>query len=205
MSTFRLYYVVLYGSAEVDFVGKTRMDLSKRWLADLRRGDPAAYETLVRRFEGPIYRYFLSSHGNPQLAGEQSADCFGELVQAIPRMAGGPELLRPFVFGVARNVLRRGWRHSRGSPLPLECAGHAACGAPSPDVNAELRDELRHIFEALQELDPKTRDVFILRYIEELSLAEVASLVGEPLGTIKSRVHRGRRILKTIVGRAEKT
>ena len=76
----------------------------------LRKGEAEAYETLVRRFEGPLYRYFFASHGDPQLACEQSADCFGDLVESLPKMLGGAEQLRSFVFAVARNVLRRQWR-----------------------------------------------------------------------------------------------
>src|SRR5690349_10394549 len=73
----------------------------------LKAGDAAAYEVLIERFEAPLYRYFLASHGDAQLAGEQSADCFGDLVGSLPKMAGGSQQLRAFVFAVARNVLRR--------------------------------------------------------------------------------------------------
>ena len=76
----------------------------------LKQGDGDACETLVHRFEGPLYRYFLASHGDAQLAGEQSADCFSDLVQSLPKMSGGEDQLRPFVFAVARNILRRQWR-----------------------------------------------------------------------------------------------
>lgn len=180
------------------------MNPNERWLTDLQRGDSAAYEALVSRFEGPLYRYFLASHGDPQLAGEQSADCFAELVRAIPRMTGGSDQLRPFIFAVARNVLRRSWRNNNSSPVPLEFAGDVVCEEPTPDATAEHRDELRRLFDALQQLDPKTREVFVLRYLEEFSLAEIAALVGEPLGTVKSRVHRGRRSLEVIFSKAEK-
>jgi len=175
-----------------------------RWLAGLQRVDPVAYETLVSRFEGPLYRYFLASHGDPQLAGEQSTDCFGELVQALPKMAGGPEQLRPFVFAVARNVLRRRWRRNNTKPAPLEAAGELVYLGPSPDASAEHRDEVNRLFEALDELDLETREVFVLRYVEQLSLAEVAKIVGEPLGTVKSRVYRGRQRLNALLRTTEK-
>ncbi len=181
------------------------MNRDDRWLADLRRGDSAAYETLLSRFEGPLFRYFLASHGDPQLAGEQSADCFGELVRALPKMTGGSAQLRPFVFAVARNVLRRRWRRDNTNQVPLDAACEVVYSGPSPDVSAEHREELNRFFEALRELDPETREVFVLRYVEQLSLAEVATMVGEPLGTVKSRVHRGRQRLEVLLRTAEKS
>jgi RNA polymerase sigma-70 factor, ECF subfamily len=174
-----------------------------KWLIGLREGDRAAYETLVRQFEGPVYTYFLASHGDPQLAGEQSADCFGELVRAFRRMKGGSEQLRPFVFSVARNVLRRSWRRTNTKHRPLEAAADVADPGASPLETAEYREELSRFVEALDELDRETRDVFVLRYIEQLSVQEVATIVGEPLGTVKSRLHRGRNRLTELLKRID--
>jgi RNA polymerase sigma-70 factor (ECF subfamily) len=170
-----------------------------KWVSGLREGDPGAYEKLVTRFEGTLYTYFLTSHGDPQLAGEQSADCFGELVRAFRKMKGGPEQIRPFVLSVARNVLRRRWRRATTVLAPLEAAANVMDRGASPHETASYREELTRFLEALNELDRETREVFVLRYIEQLSLDEVATVVGEPLGTVKSRVHRGRERLKELI------
>ena len=58
---------------------------------------------------------------------------------------------------------------------------------------------------ALDELDPKTREVFVLRYFEQLSLAEVAAMVDESLGTVKSRIQSGRQRLEILLRAAEKS
>ncbi len=181
------------------------MKADDRWLVDLQRGDPSAYQTLVSRFEGPLYRYFLASHGDPQLAGEQSADCFGDLVGAIPKMKGGAEQLRSFIFGVARNVLRRGWRRNSTRSVSLAAADEEVFPGASPSATAEHREELRRLLDSLHKLGPETREVFVLRYVEQLSLAQVAEIVGEPLGTVKSRVHRGRQKLETLLRPAGKS
>jgi RNA polymerase sigma-70 factor (ECF subfamily) len=181
------------------------MNAENEWLAGLRRGDSAAYEILVSRFEGPLYRYFLANHRDAQLAGEQSGDCFAELVRALPKMKGGPEQLRAFVFAVARNVLRRGWRDNHAHDESLEVAGGVAYPGPPPDLSAEHREELARVLEAFRELDPPTREVLVLHCIEQLPLAEVAAITGEPLGTVKSRIHRGRQRLDVVLRRADKT
>lgn len=169
------------------------------FLHRLRRGEHEAFEELVRRFEGPLYRYFLASHGDPQLAGEQSADCFGNLVESLPKMAGGPEQLLPFVYAVARNVLRRRWRSRQRDFVPLEAASATVDNRPSPDAVVETQDESTRAIAALKCLDPATREVFLLRFVEQLSVAEVAHAVGEPVGTVKSRLHRGRLRLQNIL------
>jgi RNA polymerase sigma-70 factor, ECF subfamily len=164
----------------------------------LRRGESDAYRTLVRRFEGPLYRYFFASHGDPQLAGEQSADCFSNLVECLPKMSGGAAQLRPFVFAVARNVLRRNWRRQVRESGQNDLA-EVVDDWPRPESVVEAAEERDRLIAAIRSLDGPTRDVFLLRFIEQMSVAEVAAAVGEPVGTVKSRLHRGRRRLEEIL------
>ena len=56
------------------------MGIEDEFVQRLKAGDANAYEAFVRWFETPLYRYFLASHGDPQLATEHSADCFGDLI-----------------------------------------------------------------------------------------------------------------------------
>jgi RNA polymerase sigma-70 factor, ECF subfamily len=164
----------------------------------LKCGDARAYVALVGRFETPLYRFFLASHGDPQLAGEQSADCFGDLVEALPKMSGGSEQLRAFVFSVARNVLRRHWRRRRHETTEVEVCDRAAVDV-AVDAALEATEEQGRAIEALRELDSATRQVFILRFIEQMSIAEIAATVDEPIGSVKSRLHRGRKKLLAVL------
>ncbi|TWT88605.1 ECF RNA polymerase sigma factor SigE [Pseudobythopirellula maris] len=168
-------------------------------VSGLRCGDGLAFETLVKRFETPLYRYFLASHGDAQLAGEQSVDCFSELVRAMPKMSGGDRQLRPFVFAVARNVLRRSWRARARPAAPLDSAEEKADPRPTPAAVAESQDEHARLIGAIRSLDPPTRDALLMHYVEQMPLAEVAAAIGEPLGTIKSRLHRGRHRLAALL------
>jgi RNA polymerase sigma-70 factor, ECF subfamily len=169
------------------------------FVRQLKIGNGDAYEELIRRFEMPLFRYFLASHGDEQLAIEQSADCFGDLVESLPKMTGGPEQLRAFVFAVARNVLRRSWRFEKRAPSLLESSDERTDAWPSPDVAAERMEESRRLIEAIRSLDEPTRDIFLLRFVELMPVAEIAAAVGEPIGTVKSRLSRGRERLAQLL------
>jgi len=175
------------------------MESANEYLRSLRKGDADAYEALVRRFETPLYRYFFASHGDPQLACEQSVDCFSDLVESLPKLTGGPDQLRPFVFAVARNVLRRQWRRQAREFAPLSSVPETIDNSPPPDATIVAAEESAELIEAIRSLDQTTCDVFLLRFLEQFSVAEVAEAVGEPIGTIKSRLHRGRQRLHKIL------
>lgn len=168
------------------------------WVEDLRHVDPVAVERLVAEYEGPLYRYFLARHGDPERAGAQSVDCFAELVRALPRLRGGPEQLRGFAYAVARNVERRRWRQ-RQTHRPLDDAGDQPSTRPDPQETAAAREELARTLELLKRLDPITRDVFLLRFVEDLPIDEVARTLDLPVGTVKSRIHRGRKRLSELL------
>ena len=175
------------------------MEVDDQFVHSLRKGDADAYETLVRRFEAPLYRFFLAAHGDPQLASEQSADCFGDLVGSIPKMVGGAAELRSFVFAVAKNVLRGQWRRrTRERTQPL-LGAEPVDDWPAPDAAMQSVEESERIIAAIRLLDESTRDVFLLRFVEQMSLAEIATAVREPIGTVKSRLHRGRQRLQQIL------
>lgn len=175
------------------------MALDEEFIASLKRREDDAYELLVRRFETPIYKYFFGSHGDPQLAGDQTADCFSELVKSLPKMAGGANQLRPFVFAVAKNIVRRQWRLQTRGFTPLCSADDVVDHCPGPESVAEAAEESARLIAAIRSLDPATRDVFLLRFVDELPIAEIAEALGEPIGTVKSRLHRGRKRLQEIL------
>ena len=172
------------------------MTLDDSLLDRLKDGDAAAYEILVEQFEGPLYRFLLCSHGNHHLAQEQSAETFAQLVRSLPNMKGGCQQLRPFVFAVARNVQRRQWRKRNKTHLPLAIALDKSDDRPSPAQEASDREQLQRALSAIRCLREPVRTVMVLRFVEHLSLEEIAESLQIPMGTVKSHIHRGRARLK---------
>lgn len=172
-------------------------------LAQLRQGTPAAYATLVERFEGPLYRFFYFDHRNHHVAQEQSAETFAQLVRSLPGMRGGHEQLRAFVFATARHVQLRRWRQRRRQAAPLSEAQEISDRRPSPDIVAAHREQLERVLHAIGRLEGPVRQVLLLRFVEGCAIEEIAQSLEMPEGTIKSHIHRGRMQLKEMLSEKE--
>ena len=168
------------------------MQAEESFVEQLKLGVPAAYESLVERFEGSLYRFFLCEHRDHHVAQEQTAETFAQLVRSLPQMRGGSEQLRAYVFATARHVQQRRWRQRKTNALPLTAAMMARDPAPSPAAIAADREELERALEAMGRLEEPPRNVLLLRFVEQLSIAEIAAALDIPEGTVKSHIHRGR-------------
>ncbi len=175
------------------------MPSEELFVEQLKTGVPAAYELLVERFEGPLYRYFLCDHRDHHTAQEQTAETFAELVRSLSQMRGDCGQLRAFVFATARHVQQRRWRRRRKRPLPLADAMTVSDPGPSPATVAVEREELERVLDAMGQLEESQRQVLLLRCVERLSIAEIAAALEMQAGTVKSHIHRGRLRLKQIL------
>lgn len=167
----------------------------------LKQLQPDAFEALVAEYERPLYRLFYCDHRDYHLAQEQTAETFAQLVRSIPSMRGGPEKLRAFVFGVARHVQQRNWRKTKREQVSIESAKESILDpGPSPVRNADAREQVERLLDAVGRLEQPMKSVILLRFVEGLSLSEISEALKLPLGTVKSHIHRGRARLKHELG-----
>ena len=177
------------------------ISLEDRWVAAARKGDPDAFESLVRAYEKRVYALALRMCGNPQDAAEAAQEAFLAAWQGLPRFRGEASFsswLYRLTSNACIDLLRREKHHRAAAgpsldddALPLELPDTA----PSPQEQAE-REELREaIEEGLQSLSPEHRAVLILREMQQLSYEEIAAVLELDLGTVKSRISRGRKQL----------
>lgn len=69
-------------------------------------------------------------------------------------------------------------------------------GTPSVEESVEHREEIERIRQTVQTLPDKLRIVILMHFMEELSVEEIAGILGIPAGTVKSRIHKAKRVLK---------
>jgi RNA polymerase sigma-70 factor (ECF subfamily) len=101
------------------------------------------------------------------------------------------EEARPWLLRIVRNT----WhdvRTRRGADQPLEVVENQAAEGPDPEQSALAGDRRRHVAAALAALPPDLREILVLREIEDLSYKEIAAVLDLPIGTVMSRLARGR-------------
>lgn len=145
------------------------------------RGESVPFEELVRRHEAPLYR-FLRRRA-PSAA--QADDLFQETWMAVLRgkhTFREDRLFRPWLYAIALNLARKAG--GRTAPDRLDAADAPA--ASEPLDRGETAGLVRAAVQALPEAQ---REVFVMSEYDGLPYAEIADLLGRPLGTVKSQMH----------------
>lgn len=169
-----------------------------QWVRRARAGDEAAFALLVRRHERMVLRTGLRLLGQLDLAQDAAQEAFLRLHKNLARIDEGREL-GPWLYRVVVNVCRDmgpRWRSSR--LVGLEKAGDL--GRPdTTEADMERRGRLELVQEALMTLPLKEREAIVLRDLEGLSTAEVATVLGSTEGTVRSQICTGRLKIKAFV------
>jgi RNA polymerase sigma-70 factor (ECF subfamily) len=168
-------------------------------MAAVGRGDPAAFAALFGRRKGDVYRFALHMTGSPAAADDITQDVFLTVMRDAVRFEAGRATVVAWLCGIARNYARRrSARELTLTPLPDEPDGPAArLPAVDPDPVAEIAraERIAAVRRAVLRLPFKYREVIVLCDLQEMSYADAAAGLGCAIGTIRSRLHRGRALL----------
>lgn len=156
-------------------------------------GDRRALDDLLREVQAPLFRCIRAITGQRELAEDVLQDVLVILCRQLVWLRE-PRLFRAWSYRIAsREALRRLQRERR---LPLAEDGELE-QLPDSALPDPVRRELAARLPALvADLTPACRPVLALHYLEELTLPEVADILGLPLGTVKSRLAYGLRLLR---------
>lgn len=178
----------------------------------LARGSEDAYEILIQRYQQPVYSLVCRLMNDPGDAPDVVQEVFLKVFRSIGSFRGNSSL-KTWIYRIAVNEAynHRRWfcRHQR-----QEVALGSEEGAPhfegvtdpgrSPFEQAADRETRALVEQALEKLNPKFRAVVVLRDIEDLNYEDIATVLDVSLGTVKSRIMRGREALRRILeGRLE--
>lgn len=165
------------------------------------KGDEDAFTVLYRRHQAALYRFALRMTGNAWAAEEIVQDVFMILMRDPKKYDASRGTLGGFLYGVARNrVMKHRERLPREVALEENNEDGAGVGmvlqdASTPATYAEKRERSNLVWSAVLELPAEFREAVVLCELEERSYEEAAQLAGCPIGTIRSRLHRGRALL----------
>jgi RNA polymerase sigma-70 factor (ECF subfamily) len=174
-------------------------------LHGLRTGEETAYESLIQRFEQPIYNIISRLLDDPADAADVVQEVFLKVFRNVASFRGDSSL-KTWIYRIAVNEARnqRRWfsRHRRQEVnLEADEPGEGYQNwLPDPGrspFEVTLDHETQLLIEAaLAEVNPKFRAALVLREIEGLSYEEIGEILEISLGTVKSRILRGRDALK---------
>lgn len=167
--------------------------------ARAQRGDRAAYEEIVRRYQQIAFRTAYVITGSAAEAEDAAQDGFVKAYRALDRFHPGAEP-RPWLLRIVANEARNRVRSSgRRHGLELRSVEGFRQGdaAPSPEAAAVAAEDRRRLLSVVNSLDEDDRLVIASRYFLELSGEETAAALGIPEGTVKSRLSRALARLRT--------
>ncbi len=186
-----------------------------RLLRRMRAGDEDAFAHIYREKHPAIYRFALHMSGSATVAEDVTQEVFMALIRQPERFDPRRGNLNGFLFGIARNHLRKRWEADRrlvpfaGNVDDLDNFllaapavngrngnGHATSGMPAP-VHDEFSstEAVSRVRQAISTLPENYREAVILCELEEMTYDEAALALGCPVGTVRSRLHRGRALL----------
>jgi RNA polymerase sigma factor (sigma-70 family) len=164
--------------------------------------DPAEFASIFERHSPVIYRYLYRSVG-PAAAEDLMAEVFVTAFKSRTRYDPTHRDARPWLFGIAANLSRHHWRSERRSKQAFErLARRPLSDATFGTAEPEVPDEFEAVAKALSSLDHKFRQVLLLYADPGSSYEEIGVALGIPVGTVRSRLSRGRAQLRELLVRS---
>jgi RNA polymerase sigma-70 factor (ECF subfamily) len=206
--------IALRGHADIESVAsaaqlEVRPTSDDQFLERLRRGEAAAYETLVAEHSGDVYALLFRLTSDPEEARDLTQETFLRAFQNIDRFRGDASL-KTWIYRIAINQARNRWRwwrrRRRDVTVSLDATDELrerplAATLPNDDsLNPEqetlARERESQLRDALLGLRHSYREAVILRDVEGFSYEEIAATLQISIGTVKSRISRGRMELR---------
>jgi RNA polymerase sigma-70 factor (ECF subfamily) len=206
--------IALRGHADLETVAsaaelEVRSASEDQFLERLRRGDAAAYETLVAEHSGDVYALLFRLTSDPEEARDLAQETFLRAFQNIDRFRGDATL-KTWIYRIAINQARNRWRwwrrRRRDVTVSLDAtddqrekplaATLPSDDSPNPEQETLAREREGQLREALSGLRRSYRETVILRDVEGFSYEEIAATLQISIGTVKSRISRGRMELR---------
>ena len=207
--------IALHGQMELEQVApatvvEARPQVDAQFIERLKRGDALAFEKLVQERSGEIYGLLYRLTENGEEARDLTQETFLRAFQSIGHFRGDSDL-RTWIYRIAINQARNRWRwwrrRRRESTVSIDAPeiGGGRLGlvatlksptAKDPEQDAILSERERALKRALSGLRRVYREAVVLRDIEGFAYEEIATTLQISVGTVKSRLARGRQELR---------
>lgn len=162
------------------------------------RRDPRRFDALYRRYVGQVYSFAVYELHDHHRAEDATEQVFLRALTALPRFEergdGPTSTFRVWLFRIARRVLSNERRRAARRPeTPLDAATQLPAPGPDPAARAIEREAAARAWQAVDGLPTDRRQALVLRYVDELSTAEIAAVMQRSEGAVRVLIHRGLR------------
>ncbi len=171
------------------------MSIDEQMLERVKGFDPGALSAFHNQFFAPVYRYIRFKVTDPDLSQDLTCEVFVRVLQALKQGRAWNTTPGAWVFGIARNLVadhyrRRGQRSETAldESLPL-------LEEDSPIEQVMMVEQREEMARAITSLTDEQRDVVLLRFMDGLSIDEVARVINKTPGAVKGLQHRALRVL----------
>jgi RNA polymerase sigma-70 factor (ECF subfamily) len=165
----------------------------------------ARFRTVMLPHLDAVYGFARWLTRDPLVAQDVAQEAMLRALRYVHAFRGGEP--RPWLLGIVRNVWTDLRAKSGPNDRPLDDVGDRAAEGPDPEESALAGDRRRHVAAALAALPVDSREILVLREIEDLSYKEIGQVLGLPIGTVMSRLARAREKLaaelRARLGRSE--
>lgn len=166
-------------------------------------GDEDAFVALYRRRQGGVYRFALQMCGSPTVAEDVTQEVFMVLMREAQKFDPSRGSLAAYLYGIARNHVLRALERDRAFVPIADENGDAEVSSAHEkfiahgDILADLarNETIERVRQSVLALPAHYREVVVLCELHEMSYAEAAETLGCAVGTVRSRLHRGRAML----------
>lgn len=161
-----------------------------------RRGDQAALERFVDLWQQPLFFFIRRLTATEADAWDVLQETWERVLRGLDRLRD-VECVAPWLYRIARNTAFNHRQHlAREEPLDDRVPEAAANAPHEPSFPAEAAEAVHRV---LDKLPLSQREVLTLFFLDELSVLEIAAVVGVPPGTVKSRLHYGKKALHEVL------
>ncbi len=164
-----------------------------------REGIPEAWDTLFRRYQLPLYAYVFELVRHEQTSLDVVQETFIAAVRHLGSLRDDAKF-GSWLFGIAHQKCIQRWRRQGREEIPSDELGEL------PDEPENRPDELlirseqeAEFMNLLNRLPLPQRSVFLLHFVEDFSIEEIARITGTPVGTVKSRLYYAKKALRELV------